>query len=120
MSRTIDADYTVLDDEGFEARRARVAAGFWPKLRRFARALPIVEDVVAAYYCAMDGRTPLGVRLALLGALAYFILPADAVPDVVIGLGMTDDIAVLGAVIRRFAQEIRPEHRAAARDALRD
>jgi uncharacterized membrane protein YkvA (DUF1232 family) len=120
MGRTIDGEYTVLDEDGFEAGRARVAAGFWPKLRRFARALPFVEDVVAAYYCAMDARTPIAARLALLGALAYFIMPVDAVPDVLVGLGMADDIAVLGAVLRRFGQEIRPEHRDAAREALRE
>ena len=60
---------------------ARVRKEFWKKLKRVAARLPFVEDLLAAYYCAFDRQTPRHVQAALLGALAYFILPFDFVPD---------------------------------------
>ena len=54
----------------------------------------------------------------MLAALAYFVLPADAIPDFIFGLGFTDDIAVLTAAITAIRAHMTPAHRAAARDAL--
>ena len=56
--------------------------------------------------------------MSLAGALAYFILPTDAIPDVLPVLGLTDDAAVLAATIKLVANHIRPEHRAVAREKL--
>ena len=97
----------------------RLSKAFWPKLRRVAVHLPFAEDLVAAYYCAFDRQTPRHVQAALLGAIAYFVLPFDAVPDVLPVLGFTDDAAVLATAIRLVASNIRPEHRDAARAALK-
>jgi uncharacterized membrane protein YkvA (DUF1232 family) len=91
---------------------------FWRKLKAVAARLPFVEDLLAAYYCAFDRETPRHVQVALLGALAYFVLPFDAVPDFMPLLGFTDDAAVLATAIRLVAAHIRPEHREAARRAL--
>ena len=96
----------------------RVRRGFWPKLRRFAADLPFAEDLLAAYYCAFDQDTPRHVQAALLGALAYFVLPVDLVPDILPVLGYADDAAVLATALRLVASHIRPEHREAARQAL--
>jgi uncharacterized membrane protein YkvA (DUF1232 family) len=107
------------DDEAKAARdEARVRRGFWPKLRRTAARLPFAEDLVAAYYCAFDRRTPRRVRVILLGALAYFVLPFDFIPDMLPVIGFTDDAAVLATAIRVVAAYITPEHRDAARRAL--
>ena len=67
---------------------------------------------------AMDSRTPLRVRGTMLAALAYFVMPADLIPDFVVGLGFTDDVAVLTAAIAAGQGHIRPTHRKAARKAL--
>jgi uncharacterized membrane protein YkvA (DUF1232 family) len=58
------------------------------------------------------------VRAALVGTLAYFVLPFDFVPDVLPLLGFTDDAAVLLTALRMVAGHLRPEHRDAARAAL--
>src|ERR1051326_5699983 len=50
-----------------------VRRDFWTALKQFAGRLPFVEDLVAAYYCALDPATPMRVRGVLLAALAYFI-----------------------------------------------
>ena len=75
--------------------------------------------MLAAYYCAFDKETPRHVQAALLGAIAYFILPFDFVPDMLPLLGFTDDAAILATAIRTVAAHITPDHRDAARAALK-
>ena len=90
----------------------------WRKARKVAAHIPFAEDLLAAYYCAFDRATPLQVKATLIGALAYFVLPIDAIPDVLPVIGFTDDAAVLAMAIRLVAGHITPTHRDAARDAL--
>ena len=97
-----------------------VRAGFWVKVKRQAAKLPFAEDLLAAYYCAFDRETPLQVRAVLLGALAYFVLPFDGIPDILPLLGFTDDAAVLATAMKLVVDNIRPEHRDAARRKLED
>jgi uncharacterized membrane protein YkvA (DUF1232 family) len=108
--------------DGFDERAARdaerVQRDFWRKARRVAARLPFAEDLLAAYYCAFDQTTPTHVKAALVGALAYFVLPFDFLPDVLPLLGFTDDAAVLLTAVRMVAGHLRPEHRDAARAAL--
>lgn len=112
MARTKAAGPQTLDAEpnGLE--------GFWRTVRRAAGKIPFMEDVVAAYYCALDGNTPLRAKAIIFGALGYFILPTDAIPDFILGLGFTDDIAVLTAAITAIRTHVTPAHRLAARKAL--
>jgi uncharacterized membrane protein YkvA (DUF1232 family) len=99
--------------------RESVRRRFWIKLKRVVAKLPFAEDLLAAYYCAFDKQTPRQVQVALLGAIAYFILPFDFIPDMLPVLGFTDDAAVLATAIRLVATHITPEHRDAARAALK-
>ena len=92
---------------------------FWAKFKRVAAQLPFAEDLLSAYYCAFDRQTPRRVQAALLGAIAYFILPFDFIPDMLPVLGFTDDAAVLATAIRLVAAHITPEHREAARAKLK-
>jgi uncharacterized membrane protein YkvA (DUF1232 family) len=99
--------------------RESVRRRFWSKLKRVVAKLPFAEDLLAAYYCAFDKETPRHVQASLLGAIAYFILPFDFMPDVMPILGFTDDAAILATAIRMVASHITPEHREAARAALK-
>jgi uncharacterized membrane protein YkvA (DUF1232 family) len=98
--------------------KAYVRRGFWTKARRFAAALPFAEDLLAAYYCAFDRNTPRHVQAALIGALAYFVLPFDVIPDMLPVLGFTDDAAVLATALKLVSSHLRPEHREAAKQAI--
>ena len=104
------------DDNGDSALKR----SFWRKTRRVAARLPFAQDLLAAYYCAFDRDTPLQVKATLAAAIAYFVLPLDAIPDVLPVLGFTDDAAVLATAIKLVASSIKPEHRDAARDKLAD
>jgi uncharacterized membrane protein YkvA (DUF1232 family) len=91
---------------------------FWQKVRRVVARIPFGEDLLAAYFCAVDRNTPAYVRAVLCGALAYFVLPADMLPDVLAPLGFTDDASVIAAALAAVGRHLQPEHREAARDRL--
>lgn len=115
----LDGD-VLSDDERtrFDRDEARVRRDFWVTVRRAAGAIPFMDELVAAYYCALDRETPTRVRASLLGALAYFVLPLDGIPDFILGLGFTDDAAVIMGVLALMSAHITEEHREAARKAL--
>jgi uncharacterized membrane protein YkvA (DUF1232 family) len=101
-----------------ETEETLVRRSFWRKCQSVAARLPFAPDLLAAYYCAFDRDTPLHVKTALIATLAYFVLPADLVPDFLPGLGYVDDAASLAATMRLVAAHILPTHRAAAAEAL--
>jgi uncharacterized membrane protein YkvA (DUF1232 family) len=101
-----------------EKQAKKVKAGFWPVFKRAVGQLPFARDVVAGFYCALDPTTPKRVRAILLGALAYFILPFDAIPDFLALVGFSDDIAVLAAAIAAVRGHMKPEHYEKADKAL--
>lgn len=103
---------------GPAASESELREKFWRTARKAARQVPFMDEVVAAYYCALDGNTPFRAKAILLAALGYFVLPTDTIPDVILGLGFTDDIAVLTAAIAAVRAHITPAHRLAARQAL--
>src|SRR5574341_2157172 len=98
--------------------QAKVERKFWDKLRKYIRHAPFVDDLIAAYYCAVDPATPLHVKAVLFGALAYFIMPIDLVPDIIAWVGFTDDAAVLYAALRTIAPHIQDRHRQQAKVAI--
>lgn len=106
------------DEAGQRDQEHKVRARFWQTLKRAARQVPFMEDLVASYYCALDPKTPTRVRGILLAALAYFVMPFDFMPDLIAIIGFTDDIAVLAAAITAIRTHITPAHYAAAREAL--
>ena len=97
---------------------AKFGADFMARLKRVAKRIPFAEDLLAAWFCARDPATPRRVRMTLLAALGYFVLPVDALPDIMPIFGFTDDAAVIAAAIAAVAGSITPEHRERARQAL--
>jgi uncharacterized membrane protein YkvA (DUF1232 family) len=108
----------ILGPEDEETRAQRVKSRFWSTLRRAARQIPFADELVAAYFCALDPGTPARVRGVLLAALAYFVLPLDLIPDLAAGIGFTDDVTVLIGAIAMVRAHITEAHRRAARNAL--
>lgn len=104
----------------FDKQQARVKKRFWPTVRKALRHIPFMEDVIASYYCAMDPTTPLRARVALIGALAYFVLPIDGIPDFLAVIGFADDASVLLAVLALVGPHINDEHRKKASEILAD
>lgn len=106
------------DPDQYRRDRATVTRGFWGKLRRVFGKVPFLEDATAAYYCATDPETPSSVKAVLMAALAYFVLPADMIPDFIVGLGFTDDATVFLTALSLVSGHMRARHRQQARRAL--
>ncbi|HZG85610.1 YkvA family protein [Paenibacillus sp.] len=97
----------------------QVKKNFWKKAKQTAGKVPFVLDAVALYFCALDPKTPTGAKIAIFGALAYFISPLDAVPDLLPG-GFLDDAAAIATVIMTAKAYITEDHRRQALAWLRD
>ncbi|MEQ9329368.1 MAG: YkvA family protein [Rhodospirillales bacterium] len=111
-----------MSDEPFDLEKLRsdaeiVEDGFWRKLRRNIGRIPFADDAVAAYYCAMDPRTPTKAKAVIFGALVYFITPTDVIPDILIP-GFTDDAAIFAAALTMARAYMTKEHYAKARAFL--
>ena len=98
----------------------RVARGFWPKIRRVAARVPFAGDALSVWFCAKDPQTPARAKALMMAGLAYFVLPTDAVPDFIAGLGYTDDAAVFTALMTVIGKNLKPSHKAAAQRAIDD
>jgi uncharacterized membrane protein YkvA (DUF1232 family) len=101
------------DEEG-------VKRDFWQVLRKVGSRIPFSEDVLAAFYCATDRGTERRVKLILMGAVAYFVMPVDIIPDILPMVGFTDDAAVLATALAAVTSAMKPEHRRRAKAALAD
>ncbi|MBX7168534.1 MAG: DUF1232 domain-containing protein [Pirellulales bacterium] len=80
-----------------------------------------MRPALELYYTARSPETPLSAKLQAGAALAYLILPLDLLPDVLAGVGYTDDVAALLATILALNAYISPairEQAAAKAEAL--
>lgn len=119
---------TIFEDLGFdpeilgpeETQQKNIRKKLLSTVRKAARQIPFMEDVVASYFCAMDPATPTKVRATILGALAYFVLPIDVVPDILLAIGFGDDATILMGAIAIIRNHMREDHYQAAREALED
>ena len=68
-------------------------------------------------YCVMKSpATPRKTKLYIAGALGYFILPFDLIPDFILPLlGFTDDLAVLALVMKMVSDHLSDDIEAQAR-----
>jgi len=96
----------------------RVKRDFWPKMRKVASKIPFADQVLSAWYATQDPETPFRAKALLLGALAYFVMPADAIPDIFTVVGFSDDAAVLAAVLATLGAHIKDRHRMSAKAML--
>ena len=95
---------------------------FWAKVVAFAlkAGREVIRLALTLYYCLQDEDTPKWASTVIVGALGYFIFPADIIPDFVPGAGYTDDLAVLVAAMAVVLAHIKPEHRRQAEERKKE
>ncbi len=103
------------DPARLSAEEERMTRRFWRKLKSTLSYLPFAETFLAAFFAATDPKTPATAKAILLGALGYFIVPLDIVPDLLGAFGYGDDIAVILAAIKAVESSITEVHREKAR-----
>lgn len=89
---------------------------FLNETRRFIGYVPFTKDAVAMYFCMIDSRTPFYAKGVIAAALAYFLSPVDAIPDVIAGIGFTDDASAIATALATVNAHITDEHRQKAND----
>ena len=83
---------------------------FLKNVRRFVGCVPFTKDAVAMYFCMVDYRTPVHVKGRIAAALVYFLSPADAIPDLIVGVGFTDDASVIATTLATVRAHITDQH----------
>lgn len=93
---------------------------FWKKVMRVTKKAgqEVIEKALMLYYAAQNPEMPSWARKTVYGALAYFILPLDAVPDILPGVGFVDDLGALAAAIATVMMYITPEVRDKAKEKV--
>lgn len=96
------------------------APQFWKKLGKHAAAVGrgTLEKALYLYYAAQNPATPAWAKRVIYGALGYFILPLDAIPDLAPIVGYTDDLSIMAAALATVAYYITPQVKAQAHDKL--
>ena len=94
----------------------------WAKLKKVAQRAgrKAVYYVLVLYYVSRDASVSTKLKLKILGALGYFILPLDFIPDAILGLGFTDDLAALAWALFTIRKHITPEVERKARQRMRE
>ncbi len=85
-------------------------SGLWGKIASAGKkaGISVIYKALQLYYAATDSHTPWEKKALIYGALGYFILPIDLIPDVLGAMGYTDDAAVLTAAYDACASNITP------------
>lgn len=94
-----------------EKQTKYVEEGFWAKVKRHAAKVPFAKEVVTLYYCSADPKTPLSAKVTAIGALAYWILPLDLIPDFIPVAGFVDDATAVFIAYRSLSGQITEDHR---------
>lgn len=95
---------------------------FWEKLKKFAKKAgsSVVYAVLLLYYTLQKPQVPAKAKAIIIGALGYFILPFDLIPDIAVGLGYTDDLGALGIALLQVAMYIDDDIKQKAKEKLKD
>ena len=104
-------------EDGYDSYRQHYDENdFWEKLRRFARKAGIKASYAALllYYVLKSPMTSSKDRAKIIGALGYFILPIDLIPDFIPVAGFTDDLAALVWGVYCVIKSITPDVKAQA------
>jgi uncharacterized membrane protein YkvA (DUF1232 family) len=95
---------------------------FWDKLKKFAKKAgsSVVYAVLLLYYTLQKPEVPKKTKAIIIGALGYFILPVDLLPDMLLGIGFTDDLGALGIALFQVAMYIDDDVKMKAKVKLED
>lgn len=79
---------------------------------------PLVEKALYLYFALKNPKTPAWAKKIIYGALAYLVLPVDAIPDLLPGVGFTDDLSVITAALATVSLYITADVKAQAEEKV--
>lgn len=120
MTESTPTETVTVAPEVYDSMAAVDEGKFVRKARRLAARLPFVRHAVAMWHAMRDDATPIAAKALILGAIAYFVLPTDLIPDFIAGMGFTDDAALMLATLKTISSHLEPRHYEKADETLRD
>ncbi|ELB2281299.1 YkvA family protein [Vibrio alginolyticus] len=107
-------------DAKYQTMQAPDEKTFWRKMKGSVKKAgeEIAVMGIKSWLAMTDSNTSVRHKAILGGALAYFVLPTDMVPDVLAGVGFTDDMAALTLAANSVGNAITDEHEEQAREKL--
>ena len=90
-----------------------------PKVARKAGA-KLVYCVLLLYYILKSPSVPKGDKTVIYGALGYFILPLDLLPDFIPMVGFSDDLSAVIWALHTVWKNVTPEIKAMASSKTRE
>ena len=96
--------------------------GFWDKVKGSVKSAgkAIIYKALQLYYVMKNPDCPLHIKATIIAALGYFILPIDLIPDIIPGLGFTDDLAAITAALVLAQAYVDEDVKRKAREKLDD
>lgn len=94
--------------ESFDEGTEYVEERLWVKLEKFGKKLSFAKDIMALYHYLIDNSVSWQRKAIIVGALVYFIVPIDVIPDIVPLIGYMDDLGVITSVLRFMGSELIP------------
>jgi len=97
-------------------------SSFWKKVKKYAKTAgyEVIEKALILYYCLKDPDTPTWAKSVIIGTLGYFILPADAIPDLTPFIGFSDDLGALAAALGIVSFHIKKDHKEKAKEKMNE
>lgn len=94
----------------------------WDKITKFAldAGREVVEKSLWLYFASQSPGTPIWAKAIIYSALAYFILPMDAIPDITPIVGYSDDLGALAAAVSAVALYIDADVKEKAKKKMAD
>lgn len=100
----LTSDYESHDK--FNDGKEFVEENFWSKVEKVGKKLSFTKDVKALFNYFIDNNIPWYRKSIVVGALVYFIMPIDTIPDLAPLVGYLDDLGVITAVIKYLGSEL--------------
>ena len=110
----IDFDYekpkelVELETKSSEEQENYIDENLWAKLERVGKKISFAKDILALVNYMRDPNVSWHRKSIIIGALIYFIVPIDAIPDISPLIGYLDDLGVIAAVLKYLGNELIP------------
>jgi uncharacterized membrane protein YkvA (DUF1232 family) len=98
--------------EKYNAGEHYSESSLWTKILEFGKkiGLGLLRKVLTLFYTVRDEDTPAWAKTVIYGAIGYFIMPIDAIPDIVPLVGFSDDLGVIVTATALILTHIKKEH----------
>lgn len=117
------AESEKMDEETIRQNKKHYSEeGLWEKIQKYAKKAgsSVIYAVLLLYFTMKKEEVPMQAKATIVGALGYFILPFDLIPDVAPGVGYVDDLGVLVAALMTVVMHIDEDIKTQARNKLTD